>query len=199
MTRVCSQCGKVLAQKNPANLCFACQEERRGQDTTSNDDLIDAEDYAYILGLDSPESVKRLARKDKLAPRVPAVRKWLWCKYDVDAWIKQEGQTGSRDFRMTARGIASNLRTCRNDPIICLSLSDKIGGKVYGVEYVLGTVATGRVEPIELVKIDRSIALNILKQLPREDFPELIGITDWGDMTYDRINEDLIVRLEAYF
>ena len=100
---------------------------------------------------------------------------------------------------MIARGIASNLRVCRNDPIICISLSDKIGSKVYGVELVLGTTATGRVEPIKLVKVDRSVTLNMLKQLPREDFPELIGITDWGDLTYDRINKDLIVRLEAYF
>jgi len=74
-----------------------------------------------------------------------------------------------------------------------------MGIKVYGVEPILGTTATGRVEPIELVKVDGSVALNMLKQLPKEDFPELIGITDWGDMTYDRINEDLIVRLEAYF
>ena len=39
----------------------------------------------------------------------------------------------------------------------------------------------------------------MLEQLPKEDFPELIDVTDWGDLTYDRINKDLIVRLEAYF
>ena len=199
MRRVCLQCGAVLSQYNPGNLCRPCQERKLEQTITGGDDLIDAEGYASILGLDSPESVKRLARKDKLAPRVPAVRKCLWRKDDIDTWIKREGQTGNRDFRMVARGIASNLRTCRNDPIICLSFSDKIGSKVYGVEPVLGTTAAGQVEPIELVEVDKSVALKVLKQLPKEKFPELTGITDWGDLTYERINEAFIVRLESYF
>jgi len=199
MKRVCSQCNAVLSQYNPGNLCPLCRKKQFEQKIAVGEDLIDVEGYASILGLENPESVKRLARKDKLAKRIPSVRKWLWRKEDIDTWIKQEGQTGNRDFRVTARGIASNLRTCRNDPIICPGLSDKIGSKVYGVELILGTTATGRAEPIELTKIDRSVALKILKKLPRENFHELIGITDWGDMTYDRINEDLIVRLEAYF
>jgi len=49
------------------------------------------------------------------------------------------------------------------------------------------------------VKLDRAVALNALEQLPKKDFPELVGITDWADLTYDRINKDLISRLEAYF
>jgi len=100
---------------------------------------------------------------------------------------------------MALRGIARNLRICRYDSVTCLSLSDTIEDRVYGVEPILGTTASGRVELIELVPVDKSVALNLLKQLPREDFPELSGITDWGDLTYDRITEDLIVRLEAYF
>ena len=54
-------------------------------------------------------------------------------------------------------------------------------------------------EPIDLAKVDRALALNALEQLPKKEFPELVGITDWADLTYDRITEDLIVRLEAYF
>ena len=38
-----------------------------------------------------------------------------------------------------------------------------------------------------------------LEALPEKDFPELSGITDWENLPYDRINEDLIIRLEAYF
>ncbi|GAH55539.1 unnamed protein product [marine sediment metagenome] len=57
----------------------------------------------------------------------------------------------------------------------------------------------GRVEPITLVKVDRAVALNALEELPKKEFPELIGITDWADLTYDRITEDFIIRLEAYF
>jgi len=43
------------------------------------------------------------------------------------------------------------------------------------------------------------VALKMLEQLPKKDFPELIGITDWADITYDKINKGLIARLEAYF
>jgi len=126
------------------------------------------------------------------------LRKWLWRRSIVEEWIKQEG-IGNKDLRMAARGIASNLMTCRNDPVIYSSLSDKIESKVYGQEYIWGTTYAGRVGPITLVKVDRSVALKVLKQLPKEDFPELIGITDWADLTYDSINQDLIARLEAYF
>ena len=161
--------------------------------------MIDAEEYAYILGLYNAESVKRLARKGKLAAKIPGIKRCLWRKVDVDAWIKQEGQTGNKDFRMAARGIARNMRTCRNDPMMCIGLPDKIGEQVYGQEQLLGTTYMGSVEPVTAVKVDRNIALRVLKQLPKEDFPELIGITDWADLIYDRITEDLIVRLEAHF
>jgi len=188
----------VINQYHPGNLCFPCQEKKLEEKITGGEDIIDAEGYASILGLESAESAKRLARKSLLAPRIPGVKKWVWRKNDIDAWFKREQQAGDV-FRMTARGIACNLRRCRFDSIICLSLSDKIGSKVYGVEPILGTTDVGRVEPIDLVKVDRSVALNVLEQLSKEDFPELKDIYNWGDLTYDRISEDLIVRLEAYF
>jgi len=197
MRRICAQCGAVLNQYNPGKLCFPCQKKQLEQRTTYDEDIIDAEDFAFMLGLTNAESVKRLARKDKLPPRIPAIKKYRWLKNVVEDWIKQQG-IGNKDFRMAARGIASNLRRCSNDSVI-YCLSDTIEDRVYGVEPILGTTASGRVEPIELVKIDKSVALNLLKQLPKEEFPELIGITDWADLNYDIISEDLIVRLEAYF
>jgi len=204
MKRVCLKCGAVLSQYNPGKLCRPCQEKQLEQEITSfeqkitnGEDLIDAVGYADILGLKNEDSLKRLARKGKLATRIPGIRKCLWRKEAIDTWIKQEGIT-NKDFWMAAQGIASNLRRCSNDSII-YCLSDTIGDIVYGVEPIMGTTAAGRIEPVELVKVDRSIALKILKKLPREDFPELSGITDWADLAYDRISEDLIVRLEAYF
>ena len=155
--------------------------------------------------------MKRSARKGLLAPRVPGVKKWQWRKDDIDAWFKQKQQeetqtrtqtreqAGNRVFRRIALGIASNLKICRKDPIICISLSDKIGDKVYGLEFILGSTATGQIEPVKLVKVPKSTALNMLQRLPKKDFPELKDITDWADLTYDRISEDLIVRLKAYF
>jgi len=74
-----------------------------------------------------------------------------------------------------------------------------MGEKVYGQVHVFGTTDTGRVESITMVKIEKPVALNVLEQLPKKDFSELSDIVDWADLTYDRINENLIVRLEAYF
>ena len=82
------------------------------------------------------------------------------------------------------------------------TLSDKIGDKVYGLkagEYFFGLTAAGQVEPIELLNVDRSIAVKMLERLSKKDFPELIGITDWANLTYGSINEDLIIRLDTYF
>jgi len=209
MERKCIDCGAVLAQDNTGERCSPCQKKRLDERTTYDDELVDAEGFGAILGL-SATQVKRLA-PDKLPPRIPGIRKYLWRRKDIDAWFKQKQQeetqartqtreqAGNRVFRRIARGIASNMTTCRYDSVICLSLSDKIGNKVYGQELVLGTTDAGRVEPIDLVKVDRAVALNALEQLPKKDFPELIGITDWTDLTYDRINKDLIARLEAYF
>ena len=197
MGRLCLRCGAVLNQYNPGKLCFPCQKNQLEQRTTYSEELIDAENFAFMLGLTNAESVKRLARKGKLPPRIPGIYKWLWRRSIVEYWIKQEG-IGSKELRITARGIASNLRRCSNDSII-YTLSNTIESKVYGQEDVLGTTDTGRVEPIKLVRVDKTIALKMLEKLSKEDFPELISVTDWENLHYDRITEDLIVRLEAYF
>ena len=198
MALLCWQCGEELSRHHTGYICYACQEKRLEKMIADGEDLVDAEGYAAMLGLDSAEQLKRLARKGVLAPRIPEIRQWGWRRKEIEAWFKQKQRVGDV-FRRTAMGIASNLKRCSNDSVICLGPSDKIGNKVYGQELVLGTTDVGRVEPIDLVKVDRSVALNALEQLPKKEFPELIGITDWADLTYDRINEDFIVRLEAYF
>ena len=201
MRRVCAQCGAVLNQYNPGKLCFPCQEKHLGQNISDDEDNIDAEEFARILGLKNAESVRRKGRKGELPPRIPGRRKWLWYRSVVEDWIKEEG-IGNKQFRMGAHGIASNLITCREDSIIYLNLSDKIGSKVFGQEYVLGTTDAGRVEPItltKLVKIDKTVALKMLGRLSKEIFPELTGISNWADLTYDKITKDLTERLKNYF
>ena len=197
MARVCRQCGIKLNRYHKGNLCYPCQEKRLGEVIPDDEDLIDAEGFAHILGLTSAESVRRLALKGKLPPRIPGIRKYLWRRSVVEEWIKQEG-IGNKEFRKVAVGIARNLRTCRNDPVIRAS-SDMIGSKVYGEELVIGMTAMGLARPIEFTMIDKSVALNMMKQLSRGDFPELTGITDWASLPYDRITEDFIVRLESYY
>ncbi len=198
MAHVCWQCGEELSRSHTGYLCDDCQGKQLKKMITDDEDLVDAEGYAAMLGLDSAEQLRRIARDGKLAPRIPAIKQWRWRRKDIEAWFKQKQRAGDV-FRKTAMGIASNLRTCRYDSVICSSLSDTIEDRVYGVEPILGTTASGRFELIELVPVDKSVALNLLKQLPKEEFPELIGIIDWADLTYDKINEDFIVRLEAYF
>jgi hypothetical protein len=199
MIRVCSRCNAKLTQNNKLNLCYPCLEKPLEQVYISDEGLIDAEGYASIVGLESAEALKRLARDGKLAPRIPGIKRWLWYKEEIETWTKQEGRSADRDLRGATLGIASNLRRCRNDSFICLSLSDEIGTTVYGEGDVMGVTDTGRVEPIKLVNVDRSDASDVLKRLPKKEFPELLGISGWDGLTYDRISEGLIVRLEAYF
>ena len=92
MLRMCCECGVLLTRDNPGVLCFDCQEDRRGNLAPDNRPYYDAKDMARILGLESDEEVKRLARQKKLPPRIPAVRKCLWHKEVVERWIRGDGQ-----------------------------------------------------------------------------------------------------------
>ena len=197
MGRLCLRCGAVLNQYNLGKLCFPCQKKQLEQRTTYDDEVIDAEDFAYMLGLTNAESVKRLARKGKLPPRLPETKKYSWRKKVVEDWFKQKQREGDV-FRKTAMGIASNLRVCSNDVVLC-AMSYTVGNKVYGREYALTTKDAARIDELELVEVDRSIALKILEDLPKKDFPELEGLADWKDTPFDKINENLLVRLRAYF
>lgn len=197
MANLCPKCKNELAPYHTGYYCNECQEKQLQKMIEDREDLVDAEGYAKILGLDNAEQVRRLARDGVLAPRVPHVRRCLWRKKDIEEWFKQEQRKGDV-FRRIAQGIASNLRRCSNDNII-RAISDTPGKKAYGQEYVLGTAEAGRVEPIQLVKVPIATAKRMLQQLPKKDFPELKGITDWGKLPYDRIHEAFLVRLETYF
>ena len=142
MARLCWKCREKISRHHTGYLCYACQEKRIEKMIADGEDLVDAVGYAEILGVDSAEQLRRLARKGVLAPHVPEVRQWCWRKKDIEAWFKQKQRAGDV-LRRTAMGIASNLRTCRYDSVICLSLSDKIGSKVYGQEHIMGTTDAG--------------------------------------------------------
>jgi len=164
---------------------------------TNENGLVNARGYADMLGLESEEQLRRLGREGVLAKRIPHIKQWLWHEKEIDDWFKREQRKGDV-FRRIAQGIASNLRRCSNDGVI-RALSDIIGKKVYGREYILATTEAGRVEPIKLVKIPIATSKRMLHQLPTKDFPELKGITDWSQLPYDRIHEAFLVRLESYF
>ena len=206
MERRCRQCSRALGQRNPGDLCYPCQERQVDSLSTIGDGIIDVNGYAELLGLNETESVRRLARKGKLAPRIPGRDRWLWYLRDIVEWNKRKQEeesqaqldVGNRPIRRTARLIASNLRRCSTDNTInCLT--DVIGDNVYGGETILGARQDGQIEPIELAAVPKKAALNLLQNLPKREFPELDGIADWNQLPFARISEAFLIRLESYF
>ncbi|MCJ7575500.1 MAG: helix-turn-helix domain-containing protein [Dehalococcoidia bacterium] len=86
----CSRCGTRLTRYNPGTLCFVCQRKESERLATGDRPYCDVEDMSGILGLGG-EQVRRLGRKGRLPPRIPAVRRWLWRKEVVEQWIESEG------------------------------------------------------------------------------------------------------------
>ena len=62
----CTQCGAVISQSNPGELCFPCQDKIRRELREKNSDNpnYDVDDMCSILGL-SPEQVRRLGRSTR--------------------------------------------------------------------------------------------------------------------------------------
>jgi len=69
-------------------LCSPCQAKKLAHISASDDPYYTVEELTHILGLESDESVKRIGRKGKIPGRVPGVRKHLYSKEAVDAWVK---------------------------------------------------------------------------------------------------------------
>ena len=90
MKRVCSECGEPLNSYHLGNLCYVCEGKQLEKVITDHEDLVDVGGYADILGLHSEEQLKRLARKGVLAPRIPAIKRWLWRRKDIEDWFKQK-------------------------------------------------------------------------------------------------------------
>ncbi len=210
MERKCVNCGIVLARDNTGELCSPCEKKQPDQRTIYDEEIIDADGYAAILGLDSAEQLKRLARDGKLAPRIPEIKEWKWYKKDIDAWISQKQkeeiqsrdqakeQSDSRSSRTIAKMVANNLRKLHSDEHI-KDLYRTPGAIVFGTQEYLGTRDDHQIGIIKLPEISEISANKLLRILPKKDFPELKGITDWAQIPFNHINEDLLVRLESYF
>ena len=93
MERICLNCGIPLSRYNLGTICGPCQKIQAGELQAAFNSLhYTVEDMRRILGLDSQEQVRRLARDGKLPPRVPAIKRWLWLRKVVDAWIGLDHQ-----------------------------------------------------------------------------------------------------------
>lgn len=103
-----------------------------------------------------------------------------------------------KELSTVAVSIASNLQRYRNNLAVFQGGSNKTGELIYGGSmYEMHTPDFGQFG--ELQQVDRGLAKNLLSHL-KEEFPELVDITDWSDLTDDKITEDLIerLRLKAY-
>jgi hypothetical protein len=84
----CRECGANLREGNPGPLCSPCQEKRLKSVADTDRRYYTVEELQYILDLESEESVKRLGRKGIIPGRMPGIKKHLYLKESVDAWIK---------------------------------------------------------------------------------------------------------------
>ena len=108
-TRKCVNCGAVLSHYNPGITCQPCQEKLADQRVSATEGPnLDVEDMRVILGLESQEQVRRLARKDKLPPRIPAIKKWLWEAEVVRDWMRS-GYEISEAVRNQVNALAEAL------------------------------------------------------------------------------------------
>lgn len=88
MQRKCVGCGANLREDNPGTLCTPCQTKKLAQLADRGPSYYTAADLTYLLGLENEESVKRLGRKGIIPGRMPGIKKHLYLKEAVDAWIK---------------------------------------------------------------------------------------------------------------
>ncbi|MDD4924723.1 MAG: hypothetical protein PHF74_07865 [Dehalococcoidales bacterium] len=85
--KLCIKCKvRYLPADFPGNICPACAPERI--DKTGEGPHYDVADMMNLLGLESGEQVRRLARQGKLPERIPLIRKCLWDKAAVDEMLR---------------------------------------------------------------------------------------------------------------
>jgi len=154
---------------------------------------------------DTPDvrTIKRIIEKDinELSPEVVIAKlpPYMWHLRDDYGAIKslvgkttQEPQH-SEELSITAMKIISNLSRYHRNLATDHDSSYEVGDLVYGGHmYEMLTPDSGL--SIELPQVDRMLALNLLSHL-KDEFPELANITDWAELTNDKITEDFLQRL----
>jgi hypothetical protein len=91
------------------------------------------------------------------------------------------------ELSITALMLAENLSRYRNESATFLGFPNKVGNAIYGEPSAAAQLA-------RLQEVDKPTALNLLSHL-REEFSEVDDITDWANLTDDKITENLIKRL----
>jgi len=92
----CEDCGAKLSLHNPGLLCWGCLKKAqiRLQMQILDSPHYTVEHLRFLLGFQNPESVKRLGRKGMIPGRIPDIRRHLYLREEVDAWIQSGCKPG---------------------------------------------------------------------------------------------------------
>lgn len=133
--RKCSRCGANLSRYNLGKLCSLCQEKVKAELEWAREESLhyDLEDMCRLLGFQSNESVKRLARKGLIPGRVPGVKKHLFLREEVDLWLRT-GATASKaeEARENAFSYQPVQMNEEEAPAFCLVSHISKTDEVYG-------------------------------------------------------------------
>ena len=91
--RECVQCRRELAPDNSGKLCFLCADKLKDV-MTDLPEVLNVEGVRELLHFEDTESVRRMYRRDELPGRIKGVKKLLWFKDDLIAYLKF-GQSSS--------------------------------------------------------------------------------------------------------
>jgi len=85
--RECVWCGRELVPDNSGKLCFLCADKLKDV-MTDLPKVLNVEDVRELLHFEDAESVRRKYRRGELPGRIKDVKKLLWFKDDLIAYLK---------------------------------------------------------------------------------------------------------------
>jgi hypothetical protein len=206
----CEDCGATLSPHNPALLCWDCLKKAQIELQLQ---ILDSPHYTvehlrFLLGFQNPESVKRLGRKGIIPGRIPDIRRHLYLREEVDAWVQSgckpvRDQKGQHFIELDLARLAiidnyekwmnsaTNLNKGRPEGSpVC-----PIGGLIYGGQVYQITPGGGAI--CELLEVNSRTADNLLSHL-RAEFTELESIKSLTNLTDDKHSRRVINSLKSH-
>jgi len=102
---------------------------------------------------------------------------------------EQEIKAHFAELSITALKLASNFQSYLDN--FGTGFDSAVGDVVYGGSlYIVGDMLS-----VKMWDVDRPLALNLLCHL-KEEFPELANISDWTQLTSNKMSHDFIARLQ---
>ena len=109
------------------------------------------------------------------------------------AEISRQEPRHFEELSITALKIASNLSRYHRNLMTVHDSSFSVGSLVYG-GHMYEMLSPNSGLSVELPQVDKTLALYLLSHIKRE-FPELANITDWTELTNDKITEGFLQKL----